>query len=53
MIKGKTLTSKAGWASLIGDSARSGILSYTPIGWFQFIVDGTMPPASIKNQIKY
>ena len=53
MIKGKTLTSKAGWASLIGDSARSGILSYTPIGWFQFIVDGTMTPASIKNQIKY
>ena len=51
LIGAKTLSSPAAWAMLTNDSATSGVLSYTPIGWFSFIVDGTMPPASIKNQV--
>jgi hypothetical protein len=47
LIKAKALSSPAAWAMLTNESATSGILSYTPVGWFQFLVDGTRPPASI------
>lgn len=52
MIKAKTLTSPAAWAMLTNESATSGVLKYTPVGWFQFLVDGTIPPGSLTEQSK-
>jgi hypothetical protein len=52
MIKANALSSPAGWAMLTNESATSGVLKYTPVGWFQFLVDGTLPPGSLTEQSK-
>lgn len=52
MIKANALSSPAGWAMLTNESATSGLLKYSPVGWFQFLVDGTVPPASLTELSK-
>ena len=47
LIGAKAVSSPAAWAMLTNESATSGILSYTPVGIFRFLLDGTRPPASI------
>lgn len=52
LIAAKSMSSPAAWAMLTNESATSGVLKYSPIGWFQFLVDGTQPPVSVNDPVR-
>jgi hypothetical protein len=49
LISVKAMSSPAAWAMLTNDAITSSALQYSPIGWFQYLVDGSQPPSAINN----